>query len=110
MNGAVFDEALKKKVYFFNGNTREEFESVTIGSTVEVEVKDVQKKAVMVLKFRVTRDTHLGMRQRWVYGKLLNDPASEYYQEVQIRLHMDEPESDSIWVFPKAPPISSASF
>lgn len=110
MNSVIFDdEALKKKVYSFNENERKEFECIEIGSIVEVKVEDVQKKA-MILRFRVTRNAHLGMRQRWVYGKLLNDPASEYYQEVQIRLHEDEPESDSIAVFLKAPPLSSASF
>lgn len=108
MDKVVFDDETLKKVYSFKGNGREEFEHITIGSIVEVEVEDIQKKA-MILRFRVTRNAHLG-RQRWVYGKLLNDPASEYYQEVQIRLHMDEPESDSIAVFLKAPPISSASF
>lgn len=101
----VFEEALKKKVYSFNGNKRKELERIKVGSIVVMEVENDQNEAI-ILQFRVTRDAHLGGWQRWVYGQLLNDPAGGYYQEVQIRLHEDEPESDSIWVFPKAPPLT----
>jgi hypothetical protein len=102
MDKVVFDDETLKKVYSFKGNGREEFEHIK-NSIVEVEVENDKNEAV-VLRFRVTRDAHLGMRQRWVYGELLDTPAGEYHQ-VEVHLHEDEPESDSIAVFLMAPPL-----
>ena len=102
MNSVVFDEALKKKVYFFKGNKRKELQRIKVGSIVVMEVENDQNEA-MILQFRVTRDAHLGRWQRWIYGKLQDAPAGEYHQ-VEIRLHKNEPKSDTIAVFPQAPP------
>lgn len=102
MNGVVFDEALKKKMYSFDGDINEVLDAAKIDSIVVMEVKNDQNQA-RTLKFRVTRDARLGSWQRWIYGRLLDTGPDEYYQ-VEIRLHKNNPEYDSIAVCLQAPP------
>lgn len=100
---AVFDdEKLKRKRYSFIGNNREILRSAKVGNEVEIVAKNERGCNELIL-FRVTRNAHLGKRQKWVYGRVLNFPADEYYQ-IEIKMYDGEPSLDSIEIYIQAPP------
>ena len=79
-------------------------DNVEVGSEVSLYAKDERGKSI-IIKFRITRNVHLGERVRWIYGMVLDDSDDEYYQ-IELRLHKDSPKMDTIQVFIQAPPIS----
>ncbi len=100
---AVFDdERLKRKCYSFIDDNREILKKAKVGSEVEIVAKNEQGCNELIL-FRVTRNAHLGKRQKWMYGRVLNFPAGEYYQ-VEIKMYAGEPSLDSIEIYIQAPP------
>lgn len=83
---------------------RAPLDNVEVGSEVSLYAKDERGKSI-IIKFRITRNAHLGERARWIYGMVLDVSDDEYYQ-IELRLHKDSPKMDTIQVFIQAPPIS----
>ena len=75
---------------------------VKIDEEVRVHVKNKQGEATTI-SFRVTRNAHLNEKTVWIYGMVLNLFDDEYHQ-IELKLHKDEPERDTIEVFLRAKP------
>ena len=98
------DGAFTKKVFSFISDDRTPLEGISIGSKVSIRVRDKENKIVKI-RFDVTRNTCLGKKTRWVYGRVLNSSDDEYYQ-IELKIHEGKPEMDTVEVFPQAPPIN----
>ncbi len=103
MERVVFDDnTLKKRVFSFMGNDRTELKKAKVGAKVSIIVRDEQGEAITI-PFRVTRNAHLGKKSQWIYGKVLDAPDGEYHQ-IELKLHKEEPKTDTVEVFLQAPP------
>ncbi len=102
--GIDFDESrLKKRSFFFPDGSRPRMEDTEIGSETSVTVSDERGDTVHI-PFRVTRNTLLSPKIRWVYGEVLGMPEGEYHQ-IELKLHAGKPERDTVEVFLQAPPL-----
>ena len=101
MKGYISDT---KKVYSFIDDNRSSLKEIKVGSEASIRVRDAEEKVTTIL-FRVTRDAHLGQKSRWIYGEVIV-PDGKYYYQIELRIHKDNPEIDTIEVFPQAPPIT----
>ena len=104
MNRCSSDKTFTKRVFSFISEDRTSLDNVSIGSRVSVCVKNEEDK-IVTISFNVTRDAHLGKGARWIYGEVLGSPVDGYHQ-IEIKLHKDNPNADTIEVFLQAPPIN----
>ncbi len=91
-------------IFFFTGDDRPSLDGIEIGQEASIRVRN-EENEIVTISFVVTRNTNLSPKTRWVYGKVLGLPEGEYHQ-IEIKLNKDEPEMDTVEVFPQAPPIS----
>lgn len=98
------DQACQKRTYYFVNNDRSMLSAVSLDREYTIPVED-SRGAGTRLSFRVTRNAYLGTNVHWIYGQVLN-PATDYYEQVEIRLRKDHPEYDTIEIFPMAPPVT----
>ena len=106
MEKVVFDgnDFGKKCFSFIEGVNYDALDEAKLGKEIKIVVKD-DHGSIVPLAFRVVRDVHLGVRQRWLYGKVLSTD-DEVYRQVEIKLYKDESHLNSVEIFPQAPPIS----
>ena len=99
MECVAFDGDVSKKCFSFPDDDRSSLNDVKIGSVVTLVVNDKNgdKKE---LKFRVTRNTYIGM-EHWVYGQVVS--SGDVYLQVEIKIR-ENSSRDTIEVFPQAPP------
>ena len=77
--------------------------NMPVGTLQVIQVLDSAGKETRI-SFRVTRNVRLGSSQHWVYGQVL-EPAADCYRQVEIKLHMNHPEYDTVEIYPQAPPV-----
>lgn len=94
-------EALKRVFFFPDDDRTLLLQEAKIDSVINLPVKD-KNGEVFEVPLRVTRNTHLGRKTRWIYGEVLNLPG--VYHQIEIKLHKGEPRCDTIEVFLQAPP------
>lgn len=104
MKGCSSEKTFTKRVFSFTSEDRTSLDNTSIGSWVSVCVKNEEGETVTVL-FEVTRDVHLGKGARWIYGEVLGPPGDGYHQ-IEIKLHNQNPNADTVEVFLQAPPIN----
>ena len=104
MGNSYFDGSTDRKIVFhFIDHDRTTLREAEVDSVTSVIAKD-DKGNPITIPFQVTRNTQLGSKSQWIYGKVLDVPDRFYYQ-IEMKLHIDNPETDTIEVFLKAPPI-----
>ena len=104
MGKIVFsDKDIKKSEYNFLNDSRFKVYKLKLGSREKIVVKDKQGNE-REIEFYVIRDTRLGRRQRWIYGKMVSDEGKNEYFQVEIKLYEGEPHLDSVEIFKQAPP------
>ena len=104
MGKIVFsDKDIKKSEYNFLNDSRFKVHKLKLGSREKIVVKDKQGNE-REIEFYVIRDTRLGRRQRWIYGKMVSDEGKNEYFQVEIKLYEGEPHLDSVEIFKLAPP------
>ena len=77
--------------------------NMSVGTLQVIQVLDSAGKETRI-SFRVTRNVRLGSSQHWVYGQVL-EPAGDFYRQVEIKIHMNHPEYDTVEIYPQAPPV-----
>lgn len=102
MRERIEENTFRKRVFSLVTSDRESLERAKVGSEVRIPVEDVQGKLIE-MSFRVTRNVRLGERAQWIYGEILDVPGDEYHQ-IEIKLHKSRAISDTVEVFPQAPP------
>lgn len=104
MEGCSSEKTFTKRVFSFTSDDRASLDNVSVGSLANVDAKNEEDEIVSI-SFKVTRDAYLGKGARWIYGEVLDSPAVGYHQ-IEIKLHKDNPNADTIEIFPQAPPIN----
>ena len=97
------DDNLKKSTFYFLDDDRSMFENLEYGSTMELTIKDA-KGNIVTIPFSVKRNSFLGSKNRRIYGQVL-ETEDDIYREIQIKLYKENPQWDTIDVFPQAPPL-----
>jgi len=96
------DNNFHREEYKIEG-ARPDLSNMPVGTQQAIQVVDSEGKETRIL-FRVTRNVRLGSSQHWVYGQVL-EPAGDWYRQVEIKLHMNHPEYDTVEIYPQAPPV-----
>ena len=105
MMNCYFDGSTSGKIVFhFVNNDRTAFRDAEVGSITGVVVKDNEGK-IMTIRFQVTRNASLVSKTKWVYGRIMDVREGKYYQ-IELKLHKDEPQADTVEAFLQAPPLS----
>ena len=100
----VFDGNSSGKMCFslISNNAVSVLDEAELGKEVKIVVRDEHGSDVEIA-FLVTRNVHLGERQHWLYGSVLSTDG--IYRQIEIKRYRDNPDRNSVEVFPQAPPI-----